>query len=169
MSHRGRVVLAVALQLVILVAIAAARQWTLSTGAVVLLETAPVDPRDLFRGDYVVLNYRISSLQPYSLGSTATFSPGQRVYVGLRQQGEVWVANSIATSPPDGMFIRGTVRWHFSTGVQIDYGIGSYFVPEGTGRRIETARRQQLAVEVALGRDGTAQIRRLLLDGQPYP
>jgi uncharacterized membrane-anchored protein len=28
----------------------------------VLLKTAPVDPRDFLRGDYVVLNYDISSV-----------------------------------------------------------------------------------------------------------
>ncbi|MEQ8611292.1 MAG: GDYXXLXY domain-containing protein, partial [Parvibaculum sp.] len=34
----------------------------LRSDTVVTLETAPVDPRDIFRGDYVILNYAISSL-----------------------------------------------------------------------------------------------------------
>ena len=38
------------------------KQMTLLTGKEVLLKTVPVDPRDLFRGDYVVLRYDISTI-----------------------------------------------------------------------------------------------------------
>lgn len=38
------------------------KEYTLRTGTEVILKTEPVDPRDLFRGDYVVLNYEISTL-----------------------------------------------------------------------------------------------------------
>ncbi len=33
------------------------KEYTLRTGTEVILKTMPVDPRDLFRGDYVTLNY----------------------------------------------------------------------------------------------------------------
>ena len=33
---------------------------TLTTGETILLRVVPVDPRDLFRGDYVILSYEIS-------------------------------------------------------------------------------------------------------------
>jgi uncharacterized membrane-anchored protein len=36
------------------------KEFTLRTGEEVLLKTLPVDPRDLFRGDYVILRYDVS-------------------------------------------------------------------------------------------------------------
>ncbi len=171
MAHRRWVTLAVALQLLILAGIAGAKQWTLMTGTVILLETAPVDPRDLFRGDYVVLNYRISTLKPRGLAAPTLspwpFYPGYTAYVGLERRGQFWEAASIDVSRPSGLFIRGTVRSSDERQdvVRVAYGIESYFVPEGLGRRIET--RRSLAVEVALSKGGTAIIRRLMIDGQP--
>ena len=38
------------------------QERALRVGTVILLETRPVDPRDLLRGDYVILNYKISSI-----------------------------------------------------------------------------------------------------------
>ena len=40
------------------------RASILRSGRDVLLKTVPVDPRDLLRGDYVILSYDISRLQP---------------------------------------------------------------------------------------------------------
>ncbi len=52
----------VLLQLFLLAGIVAYRQYWLATGERVLLRTEPVDPRDIFRGDYVRLGYGISTL-----------------------------------------------------------------------------------------------------------
>ena len=41
--------------------------YTTATGTEILLKTAPVDPRDLFRGDYVTLSYEINTIGPYAL------------------------------------------------------------------------------------------------------
>ena len=37
--------------------------WPLLTGTVVILKTQPVDPFDLFRGQYMTINYEISSVE----------------------------------------------------------------------------------------------------------
>jgi uncharacterized membrane-anchored protein len=172
LAHRTRIILIVALQLLALAGVAGAKQWELMTGTVIQLETAPVDPRDLFRGDYVVLNYRISTLEPAKLRSSyiARVYPGSTVYVGLEQRGQFWEAVSLDDiSPPAGLFIKGTVRERTGQPTfRVEYGIESYFVPEGTGRRIEAARKP-LTVEVAVTSRGTAIIRRVMMDGQPIP
>ncbi len=50
----------------------------------------------------------------------------------------------------------------------IQYGLESYFVPEGEGKKLEQARNQQkLRVVAAVLPSGRAAIKRLLLDGQP--
>ncbi len=174
MRHSLRVALAVALQLGVLVAIAGGRQWTLSRGTIVLLETAPVDPRDLFRGDYVVLAYKISTLQRTSF-DYPPFNPGDAIYVPLIQRGRFWEPQETGVShsrPRGDVFIRGRVVGGRGGGpggertLRVEYGIETYFVPEGRGREIETAR--DIAVEVAL-REGNAVIRRLFVGGRPFP
>ena len=50
--------------------------------------------------------------------------------------------------------------------MRVDYGIEQYFVPEGEGRNIENLRDDsRINVVVAIGGDGKAAIKRLLIDG----
>ena len=53
-------VLVLALQTAWILGTTFVQERVLAGGKVVLLETRPVDPRDLLRGDYVILNYRIT-------------------------------------------------------------------------------------------------------------
>src|ERR1043165_5382399 len=59
------------------------RAAILRNGHEVRLELTPVDPRDLFRGDYVVLGYRICTINvpPYV---PTSFTRGEQVFVTLR-------------------------------------------------------------------------------------
>ena len=52
----------IAVQIVFLLGLVGYRESILSLGRTAVLETVPVDPRDLFRGEYVVLRYEISTL-----------------------------------------------------------------------------------------------------------
>ena len=49
---------------------------------------------------------------------------------------------------------------------RLDFGIGTYFVPEGTGRIIERAR--DVRVVVNLDENGNAAIKDVLVDGEPF-
>ena len=49
------------------------RASILRSGTEVLLKTAPVDPRDLLRGDYVILTYDISTISTTSITGTRPF------------------------------------------------------------------------------------------------
>lgn len=169
MSHRTRALLAIVLQLLILIAIAVKPLLTLTRGTIVLLETVPVDPRDLFRGDYVMLNYKITTLDPAALGLFKELRKGEVVYVGLVPRGKYWTAKSMHLTPPEGLYLRGTVSSAEGfVEARISYGIESFFVPEGRGREIERAR-DRLSVEVAIARDGSAVIRRIFLGDAPFP
>jgi uncharacterized membrane-anchored protein len=151
----------VVLQIGLLLAILIPKERTLATGEEVVLQTVPIDPRDLFRGDYVNLSYTISTLEGH-LG----FAAGDRVYVGLAQQGDIWDAVSASHSPPDGLYIKGRVTRAWRTGLDIEYGIESYFVPEGSGHIIERA--GDVKVRVAVDSSGNAVIKGLLVDGEPF-
>ena len=54
---------AVLFQLVIIAGMIGKSLYPLVTGTEVRLKTEPRDPRDLLRGDYVVLNYQFSNIR----------------------------------------------------------------------------------------------------------
>ncbi|MCZ6538273.1 MAG: GDYXXLXY domain-containing protein [Chloroflexi bacterium] len=55
-------IVVIALQVVFLLGIVGYRESILILGRTAVLETVPVDPRDLFRGEFVVLRYEISTI-----------------------------------------------------------------------------------------------------------
>src|SRR5262245_39653295 len=109
-----RILLVMALQTAALGYMIVDRQAVLNTGRVVTLKVAPVDPRDIFRGDYVILSYEISRLEPPKLQGDKTFDYGETVYVTLVREADVWKAAAIARTKPfvlqGGIPIRGTVN-----------------------------------------------------------
>ena len=149
----------VAAQVVGLLAFAGVREASL-LGREVVLQTMPVDPRSLLQGDYAILGYEIGQVPRW----VQQQSPGTVVYVVLEDDGPVWNAvNYITDEPPSsGVYIRGEINHQR----QLDFGIGTYFVPEGTGRRIELAR--DVKVVVSLDRNGRAVIKQVMVDGAPF-
>lgn len=144
------------------------KQYIVKTGKTVLLETVPVDPRDFLRGDYVILRYKISSLDLEQIQSErARFSPGERVYVKLEPGERFWAAKEIKTQKPvtdSGVYIKGKVKYCYNKKLELDYGIESYFVPEGEGKGIEKhmqGNKSSVEVEVLVGRSGNAIIKKV--------
>jgi uncharacterized membrane-anchored protein len=155
---RPAIVAAVLFQLVILVAMIVSRTAPFLGAQTVLLRAEPVDPRDLFRGDYVTLGYAISRPPP------GKYEAGQSVYVTLVADGDGrhYRAGEFLTQPPtSGVFIRGTAQGYG----RATYGIESYYVQEGTGHDYEKAvRDRRLSAEVALDGRGNPALRRLVIE-----
>jgi uncharacterized membrane-anchored protein len=162
MSRRFKVGfwLVVAAQLALLLTVIGVKEQIFRSGATVVLRAMPVDPRSLLQGDYVDLNYEIALMPQYVPEPPI----GSEVFVSLAEKGDVWEAIAYDTSKPGGkeVFIKGI----FGRRGRLDFGIGTYFVPEGTGRIIERA--QDLKVRVAISGGGTALIKEVLIDGQPF-
>ncbi|WFU81650.1 GDYXXLXY domain-containing protein [Bradyrhizobium sp. CIAT3101] len=171
---------AILLQCALLVLMVVDRVRILREGREVTLQTRPVDPRDLLRGDYVVLGYDISQLPAGALAGQPTAERNPVVFVklapdanGLYQAVSVH-AEPVTVAAPE-VLIRGRVSYScgstsriFCDKLTIRYGLESYFVPEGEGRKLEQARNQQkLRVVAAVLPSGRAAIKRLLLDGEP--
>ena len=91
MQRKYWFLLVVALQIVFLVAMIGMQWSTLTYGTKIILKTQPVDPWDLFRGDYVILNYEISSLDLKTIATAGTkeFKPGDTVYVSLEKKVDI--------------------------------------------------------------------------------
>ena len=151
----------VAAQLVFLIGFIGIRETALFTGTEVVLQTVPVDPRSLLQGDYAILDYEIADLPDY----LHQLPVGDTVYVELVREQDFWVASYHSDWLDDieeDTFIKGRVdrRGH------ADFGIGTYFLPEGTGRIIERA--GDVKVVVNLDDDGNAVIKDVLVDGEPF-
>jgi len=156
------------------------RAQVLRDGKEVTLATRPVDPRDFLRGDYVVLNYDISSMSAGALKDAPSSGKGTVVYVKAAPKDNVYAAVSVHKEPvavtENEVLIRGRASYGATCGpehhsfcdtIQIRFGIESYFVPQGEGREIEKARNQgKVTVVAAVTRSGRAAIKRLLVDGE---
>jgi uncharacterized membrane-anchored protein len=156
--ERRAILAAALLQLLILVAMILGKTVPYLGAHRVLLKVIPVDPRDMFRGDYVTLAYDISRV------SGARHQPGQTVYVTLvpERDGLHYRAGHFNDSlPSSGVFIRGTVG-EFG---RASYGIESYYLQEGTGHDYENAvRSSRLWADVAIDGNGNARLKGLVIE-----
>jgi uncharacterized membrane-anchored protein len=171
-----RILIVVALQTVALAYMIIDRQATLNASRVITLKVVPVDPRDMFRGDYVVLNYDISRLETTQLGGDDKFLTSDTVYVTLENKGGAWVPVAVAhrpTATPGSVVLRGTVNFFSETSgsatLNVHYGIESYFVPEGTGLAIEdSVRNGEVSVDIAVDSQGRGMIKALRHNGKVF-
>lgn len=140
----------------------------LKQGETTILETRPVDPRDLFRGEYVILRYAIETGEVIER-EISMLPDGYPVYLKLvEDERGIGRVERVTTRDPkinieegdeaddDDLWVRG----------EMEYGrvrfrsLEQFYVPEGAGGQIEQLR-NDLHVEVSL-RDGEARIIRLL-------
>lgn len=168
------IVLAVLMQIVVLIYMAGEREYILRNGKVIYLRTAPIDPRDLFRGDYVRLNYEISSIPAASLPGigTAGLIKGEKVYVNLTETTNgLYELERVSKEPPSaGIYLVGRSPYAYRYGrfgypLTLIYGIEAYFVQQGRGHEIEKrlGSRNQIQVplemQIAVGPGGKAVIK----------
>lgn len=144
------------------------KEFTVRTGQEVLLKTLPVDPRDLFRGDYVVLRYEMSRVDTSTLAGSPVFIANEAVYAEIEKDSDGYgVLRSLSKEQPKGkLFMKGVVRYANGTNIQIEYGIESYFIPAGKGHVIEEKRGKGVDAKVAVDGFGNSIIKTLLIDGK---
>lgn len=155
------------------------RARILRSGTEILLKSVPVDPRDLLRGEYVVLSYDISRI-PVSLivGDKPGAGDWVKLWVRVAPQPDGFWAVAEASfqalpQAPGTVLLKTAPFYSYGlsdTGSQeifVDYGIERFYVPEGDGKTLEEARNDGVvSIAARVGSDGSAQIRQLLVDGQ---
>lgn len=153
------------------------RVTLINTGKEIMLAVRPVDPRSLFRGDYVILNPEIARIST------------DQAPKGIQRNDTVFV---VVQSAPNGTWSYVTVhkdlpkdlaenrvalkarvksvwpdRNSGRTALRLRYGIESYFVPEGAGKALEKKVREgQIRAIVAVSQKGVAAIKGLEISGQ---
>ncbi len=181
-----RLAIVLALQTAALGWMVMGRAELLRTGTEITLTVVPVDPRDLFRGDFVRLQYDISTLRPAVIGGDSDFAENDPIWVVLDTSlaGPARPTGVFKHQPPalpERTAIRGRVKSAYDGApptedpdrcpspcrtLSVDYGIEQYFVPEGEGRNIENLRNDsRINVVAAVDGDGRAAIKKLLVDG----
>ena len=176
MRNQGRLYWAlVALQLLILLAMIGKQLWILDSGSRIKLRCRPVDPRSLFSGDYVILNYEISELGRRKQRSSlkhgdASFEAYDKVYVALEKEQGFHRAVAFAKTleelkPEHDLVIRGRVRRYNDWSFSIRYGVEAFFVPQFAGKILEREM-QKVSVELALMENGESAIAKVFIEGQ---
>jgi uncharacterized membrane-anchored protein len=167
-------ILVLALQAAWLLGMVATQEYALAHGKAILLETQPVDPRDLLSGDYLLLRYKIGDVP------TNLFSPpvkkdlpyGTKIFVALAPgTNEFYVAarastNALAPSSGAEVVLSGKSSyawWNTTNSVHVEYGIERYYVAEGTGNP-----HGRLTARAIVPASGHPKLQQVFLDGKPY-
>ncbi len=163
-------VIIVVIQIILLAFVAGKREWIIAKGEQVYLKTAPVDPRDIFRGDYVRLDYEIAQPNVNLINEPLKTKDYRVIYASLiKDERGIGEITHIGFEQPDGLFIKGYLNdknissWR-NRG-RIKFGIEKYFVEQGEGISIEKIRgrasqwQSSMEMDVNLGSDGTAVIK----------
>ncbi len=131
-------------------------QYPLWNGVEIKVAVKPVDPRSLFRGNYALLNYSIStvSIDPKLAMLAKTDKPNPRiienmvVYTRLQKQpnGLYEAIDMQLNKPETGLFIRGRLQSHSKLTAKhpeatIKYGIEAFFAPKKRALEIENSAR----------------------------
>jgi len=181
-----RILIGIAIAVLFQTALLGHMVWTqitlLSSPTEVVLKTIPIDPHDLFRGDYVILNYEISTFDNDKINIPDTLRQGDNVFVVLDTSETFATPVEMFPEAPISLaenqaVILGEVSWvnlyqqeicdDCTKIIGVTYQIDSYFVPEGTGTDLEKYRDERaLGVIVALNDEGDSAIKGLMIDGE---
>lgn len=149
-------VIALAIPLIILLILTAKPLWTLTSGEDISLLTVPVDPRDLFYGDYVTLRYEIEEVPKEKLTKnlltkleTDTAYNRVEVYGKLVQEGEIFTLEELTDEKPtNALYLTGNVYnypYVNEEGIDVfdvNFNLNRFFVPENMGTELEELSRQ---------------------------
>ncbi len=185
---RIAILLAIALQIGALAAIVVDKEWTLHSGRGLVVQTAPIDPRDIFRGDFVRLDFLFSRLRADQIDPVLYrrgLRKGERVYLAMEPApGGVARAKRLQRQKPPFPYLQGWVieEWPyrgFSTEtaeqratqkpgnrpLRVRYGIERLYVEQGKGKLLEDMRggrddyQRAMLVRLAVPERGQALIR----------
>lgn len=145
---------ALTLQVVILAGVFVNGFYPLWLGKEIRVETRPVDPRDLFRGNYARLGYDFSTLP------ATGFRPGDVIYLPLEQDGDLWRGLTPSHQPPaQGLYLRGRVSGLPWGGTRrVTYGIEALFAPKEKALKLERELRDGAVAVLKVAPNGRAAL-----------
>ncbi len=140
MNRKSLFIAVIAAQLLFLTGMIIFHRARIQSGTRILLETTPVDPFSVFRGRYIDLNYKISTI-PLGLlrEDQARIKEGDDIYVILEKKGRFWEPVFVEDRLPINthIFLKGKVSRLTSADLSIRYGMESFFLSEASADEIE--------------------------------
>lgn len=177
-------------QVALLFSVIGYRQSLLASPTVICLKTEPVDPWNVFRGEYVWLGYDISSVGATMMDPAVDeIRSGQLLFVTVKEgEDDFWHATGVALKRPapsgGEVILQGHANswWNReSVGrpvaglptaemwpIRVVYGLEAFYMPQGESERLQPRPGQEetIVVEAAVSRSGRAAIKRVLLRGE---
>lgn len=127
------------------------------TGDTYQFRVAPLDPMDPFRGAYVTLDYPDLNLRDTDEFGVTLRPDDDRgpIYLGLRRDGDVWVADEVTRDRPlgDAPYLACNDR-----DFAIECGIDSFFLPQDEAAAMEDILRDGAVAEVRIDGRGHAAL-----------
>ena len=147
------------------------RLQTLRNGQEVILSSRFVDPRDLFRGHYVILNLSVGDVMVSLPGGNRDYGYNDPIFVGLKEQEDgFWEAAQLADSAEKitGMpVLKATYRGKSGDRLRISLPFDRYFAPKKRAQELEKFRQDsKLGVVIALNEEGGGVIKGVTIDGE---
>lgn len=168
--NRKTFIIAMLIPAIVILALIGYNYYTYSLGKEILLKTVPVDPRDLFRGGYVNLRYEISTINLSRIPYEGDFVAYDDVYAVLSSGEKFWSVTRVGKNKPalqkNEVCMKGKVTNNYGNQLRVEYGIESYFVPEGKGKDIEMNIRDT-SVKVSVDSNCRAIIKELYIKDEP--
>lgn len=158
-SRKFRYLAAFIAMVVILLSMTIQPMLTKSMGKEIMIKTKPLDPTDVFRGDYVILNYEINEIPDEKLGEDILayrsnkdeYNPyedlrGKNIYVTLKKNGDYYeVDKATLYKPKEDIYLKA--KYYHSlflqnmsnkaSGIVVNYRLDNYYIPENTGKELE--------------------------------
>ena len=159
------------LPLVILLSMTIKPLITYYQGEEILIKTKPYDPRNVFRGDYVSLNYEIAEVsidkvpKEFKDINVSNKLINKKLYAILKKNGNYYVVDYISfEKPKNKLYLTGKYEYPIFDenlkesekveylkeakntpsvkGISVSYNLDKYFVPENTGHKLEDLSRK---------------------------
>jgi len=151
------------------------RLLLLKNGKKILIECQPRDPRSLFSGDYVILNYKISRLnrEIFVDSNLESYKRNDTVFVALEldKNRKYYIAKKVSKDisklrTENSIIVSGKLQSSFSKWNKVyfvKYGVEEYFVPQKEGLRIEKSM-SKVSILLSVIESGESAISKLFID-----
>lgn len=173
--------LVITLQVFILMGMFIKAFYPLWVGEEVKFRVLPKDPRDIFRGNYVDLNYSFNSLDllslPNDIDKKGNYRYGDKFFVEIAKQGDFYEPIGVWQNPPDNkkymeVIFQDIYNYDSLTNnMNVKAGIESYFTEKENAEKLESINAAndsaQVVVNVMLAPNGKARIKTVELKSLP--
>lgn len=157
-------------QVTILIGMLVKANLPLYFGTEIKVATKPIDPRSLFRGNFVRLNYDFTKIK-----TDKEFIKGEEIFLKLKKNKDnLFAYHSAWKKPPKGLYIQGRVEFvKFQQGI-LDQGarntyikfanIDAFFAPKEKALKLEKDLRKSAVAIIMVGKNGKMMLKDIIAE-----